>query len=297
MPKTSIIIVNYNSLRYTLACIESIYKYEDNIEVIVVDNKSTESPKEQLLSNFPGVKYIQSKENSGFSHANNLGAVNANGEYLFFLNADTELKQPIIPTLIAQFKDNETGAVGCKLLNTDGTTQLNFHSGHRLFRKLYGRNPFFNKLFKSHRLAQKDHSNNLAAQEISEYVDWVSGAAILMKKEAFFDQKLQWDEDFFMYWEDVELCTRIRQSGLKVYYCSEVSLIHHGGSGEENFTSNRFNMMEQSKNIFLRKTKGSFVAWIYRALLKCQIRLELFFNRNKEISNQLQLEKTYYLDK
>src|SRR5262249_30146366 len=120
------IIVNWNSTAYTRQCIRSIYNYTHNIgfEVIVVDNASSSNNVDGLADDFPNIVLIKSSENLGFARANNLGARNANGDFILFLNPDTELIEPALELLVEQIKSCPiAGALGCRLLNADRTVQ------------------------------------------------------------------------------------------------------------------------------------------------------------------------------
>ena len=126
MAELSIIIVNYNSADFVLACVRSICEQRCTVayEVIVVDNASYDGCSERLAQYYPHVIFVQSQSNLGFGRANNLGARHASGEVLLFLNPDTEVRDRAVDCLYEHFQKLEKpGAVGCRLLNSDGSLQ------------------------------------------------------------------------------------------------------------------------------------------------------------------------------
>jgi len=211
----SIIILNYNTKDLTLTCIDAIvtqYSQElDNgkFEIVLIDNNSTDDSisifKKLKLKN---LKLIESKENTGFSRGCNLGAKNAAGNFLLFLNSDTEIKDQGFVKMLQYFDDKKTlGILGAKLKNEDGTNQLSsgkFYSLFNLFLMLFG----FNKFLRG-------------SPNVIKKVDWVSGASLMIRKTTF--QKLGgFDKDIFMYLEDMELCYRAKLKGLDTYFFPEL---------------------------------------------------------------------------
>ncbi len=223
----SIIILSYNTADITTACIKSIfanYKKEiddKTLEVIIVDNASTDNSLSAILNLqftiFNGrkrFKIIQNKKNVGFAKGCNLGAKNAQGKYLLFLNSDTQASDKGFLQMIEFLEKNKNiGVLGGKLLNPDGTSQAsggNFYNLWNLFIMLLG----------GERLG-------LVRKEAikKESVDWVSGACMMIRKELF--EKLNgFDEYFFMYIEDMELCFRVKKLGFEIYFYPDIRLFH-----------------------------------------------------------------------
>ncbi|NUN71209.1 MAG: glycosyltransferase family 2 protein [Bacteroidetes bacterium] len=217
----SIIIVNYNGSAYTRQCLESLTLLTGGTEVIVVDNASTDGSKELLPQLFPSVRFHWLKENRGFGFANNRGAEAATGDLLFFLNNDTVIQSDILPELTGMFaKDQQCGIVAPKLLNRDGTFQLSF-----------GDFPVIRTEMNARSLARDAGSARVLEPKDSVPVkkDWVTGAALLIRR-GLFSRIGGFDERFFMYFEDSDLCRRVSNTGHTVWYCPAVSLIHFGGS-------------------------------------------------------------------
>lgn len=293
----SVIIVNYKNPPLIVQCVKSIMQFEKTIdyEIIVVDNNSEDDTEQQLRTIYPNLKWIQMGYNSGFAKANNAGLKVAEGGYVLFLNADTILIEPIFDKMIQPFDtDSKIGVVGCRLLNSNKSLQLSYHNGDRFFRKLWWRNPLAIKMGCS--------SKNLSEMERYETAHsanhnpcWICGAAMMMRRQTIIERNLYWDEDFFMYWEDVELCHRIRRAGLKVYYLANASIVHLGGGGV-NVPLERFEQMENSKLKCIEKIYGKLFRKIYVQLTKYELRIELRLERrkNNEIKGILQKEAEYY---
>lgn len=221
----SVILVNHNGLERTRNAVKSVKKSSPRSEVIVVDNNSTDGSVECIRREFPDVKLIPSTENRGFGAGSNKGAGVALGEFLFFLNPDTMLSEdtPCLLGAIMEF-NSDIAACGPKLVDDDRTFQLSFGPDPSLVKEW--------KLRRMHRRLQKRNPSVQAELE-SRYsamreVDWVTGAALMIRRDVF--QKVGgFDETFFMYFEDADLCRRVRKLGLKVLYVPSTKVVHFGG--------------------------------------------------------------------
>ncbi|MCK9409375.1 MAG: glycosyltransferase family 2 protein [Bacteroidetes bacterium] len=220
--KLSIIIVNFNGVNVTKNCISSLYRFLDvqESEVIVVDNNSSDASRTELPALFPQIVFHQLHENKGFGAANNAGAKIASGEILFFLNNDTLLTSEITEKLTRILMSVESyGIVAPRLMNGNGSFQLSF-----------GKHPTI-----ANEMNSRKRSNDLAAQQLEAPLDnhpvqkeWVTGAAFLIRK-MLFQQIGGFNEEYFMYFEDADICKRVRNVGYSVWYVPEASLIHLGG--------------------------------------------------------------------
>lgn len=220
--KTSIIIVNYNGGTYTRQCLVSLFQYhsENDIEVIVVDNNSTDGSSAELPKEFPEITFIALPENRGFGPANNIGAGAATGEILFFVNNDTIFTSNILDPLVRLIsRDGGIGIAAPKLLNEDGSFQLSF-----------GKYPTIAAERKAKRAGRNPLNDNEMDAFSSEPVrrDWVTGAALIISREIFLNAG-GFDERYFMYFEDIDLCKRVSNKGYSIQYYPAVSMIHLGG--------------------------------------------------------------------
>src|SRR5215468_6715716 len=233
----SIIIVNWNGRDLLAKCIESIIKHPPSApyEIVVVDNASTDGSVEWLratqsngLLNEFKLRLIENVENVGFGRANNIAFSQTSSRMLFLLNSDTEVREGAIDKLIQTLKSNEkNGGCGPKLLNTDGSLQPSVYrnpltaweilvSGLRLYYLLP-------KRIRAELLLGTywDHSRPRTTRMLS-------GAAILLRREAI-DSVGGFDEEFYFYGEDIELCLRIVNSGWKLLFEPDAQVVHHGG--------------------------------------------------------------------
>ncbi len=215
----SIIIVNYNGKHFFKDCLESIKKCcsSNSYEIIVVDNNSRDGSQEFIRLNYPEVRLFAEKENLGFGKANNLGVKKAKGKNILLLNNDTILLKDITP-IFEELKKSDIGAVGVKMLN-----------GNREYTPSVGKFPRPLDLLKLSNLNEKRKEFLTGSFKKKRYkVDWVSGSFMMLKRE---DWNLinGFDEDFFMYVEDVDLCKRISNLGKKIIFLSDITYIHFVG--------------------------------------------------------------------
>lgn len=226
----SIIIVNYNSWVVLSNCIESILNLNTalNTEIIVVDNKSTNDLFLQYQQKFPTVKWISNSGNNGFANGCNLGAANANGDFLFFLNPDTKLKTGVLEHFTTIYHKENIGILSCLQTNSKDS----FHKYNLLFPnslRVFGVLRSLERVFKKKQLAE--HFKETATRS---YPDWISGSAIFISKDNF-DLIDKWNEDYWMYFEDVDLCKKAQDNNLPCVISKEVSVFHlHGGASRVN---------------------------------------------------------------
>jgi N-acetylglucosaminyl-diphospho-decaprenol L-rhamnosyltransferase len=209
------VVVNYDAGRALLGCVASVLAQDSCAELVVVDNASTDDSVARLRETHPGVRVVRSGDNLGYARAANLGIAATQAPVVAVLNPDTVLAPGVGKALVARF-DSEPGlgALGPQLHNPDGSVYPSARQvpslvdavGHGLLGLIWARNPF------SRRYRQLDADPRLARD-----VDWVSGAAVWLRRAAL-DDIGGWDERYFMYVEDVDLCWRLRRSGWRVAY-------------------------------------------------------------------------------
>lgn len=261
----SIIIVNWNSADYLRTALVSIYQRVNGIpfEVVVVDSASFDGSAQIVEREFPQVNFIQSQNNIGFACSNNLGVNRASGTALLFLNPDTELIGDVVQRMLVHLNsDPSVGAVGCRVLNSDGSVQtacvqafptiLNQLLDSTILQRLLPKS----KLWGAKALFSKR----------PEDVDVIAGSCLMVRREAFLAAGM-FCSDYFMYTEDVELCYSIRKAGYRVQHIPGVSIIHHGGSSSNAREESNFSTVMQRESLFnfFRKTRGSGYAGVYRA--------------------------------
>ncbi|MBW4583060.1 MAG: glycosyltransferase family 2 protein [Tildeniella nuda ZEHNDER 1965/U140] len=221
----SIILVNYNGAEVVLDCLRSLFQFLHSIpyEIIVVDNASTDGSAAFIAETFPTVQLLQQDQNYGFGAGNNVGAKQAKGEFLFFLNTDTLLVSNVLSHLVMLMETHpEVGIIGTKLLNADGTLQLSIAAEISIAGEY--------QTLKQ--LKRYTASNQRAAIEQKftqvQTVAIVIGAAFFMRR-SLFETLGGFDETFFMYFEESDLCQRSRDRGWRILYTPEVEIIHLGG--------------------------------------------------------------------
>ena len=224
----SIIIVNYRSWDKLKFCLKSILTQKQiNLKVIVVDNFSNDNKLDLFKENFKWVEWIISNENLGFAKACNLGATFANSKWILFLNPDTLLVENSLSSLI-KYCDNNTQhkIIGIKQLNSKNKPSNSFG----LFLDLWTSNGFF-RIFS--RIFKGQTYKKINSCSISN-PDWISGSFILLRKNDFRELN-GWNESYWMYFEDMDLCKRAKNLNLKVSLLNNWKCIHfHGGSSRKN---------------------------------------------------------------
>ncbi|GAB6009725.1 glycosyltransferase family 2 protein [Dysgonomonas reticulitermitis] len=250
--EVSVIIVNYNTSELLDNCIDSVQlKTEDvDYEIIVVDNNSEKGSLDHLIKKYPTVNFIFSEENLGFGRANNLGVSYANGKYLFFLNPDTLLINNAILILLNYIEnDSQVGICGGNLYEEDLTPALSY----------YEMSPYSRYTQEWLTLLGLSRPKNYHDDNRIKAVRAIIGADLLIRKEVF-DTLGGFDPDFFMYFEELYLCNRVRESGYKIVAIPEAQIIHIGGAAAENKDEelHKWSYQEHwySRFIYFHKTEG-----------------------------------------
>lgn len=281
----SVIIVNYNSPKYIEDCINSASKFQSykNFEWIIVDNNSSDNSKQYLVEKFSFIKWIDMNYNSGFARANNAGIRNATGEIILLLNPDTVVIDDCINKCFAQFIFDDAIACSVQLLNGDGSAQI---TGNYFMKG--GLNhllplPYLGKLLRSLAFSLKAKKTNVQQASSRQLVDWINGAFLMVKKTAINNAGLM-DEDFFLYAEESEWCSRLKKFGDLVVY-GDLNIFHLQGEviNAETKTSEKgyFDLYSKkglqlmvSNNLRIRKQYG--VGWFLFNLFFYTIEIPIF---------------------
>lgn len=232
IPFVSVIIVNYNAGSYVLTCVSSLLQQREvRLELIVIDNASSDNSLELLKSGLPEtVQLILSEVNLGFGRANNLAIASSHGDYLLVLNPDTQIEDVyVIKKLVDRLNSNQrVGLLAPAVVEPRKNKVV-------LPRFDYPSSKYLRKTLKLKSLPGK--------------IAWVLGACMLLKRE-IFQQIGGFDKDFFLYGEDVDLCLRVRLAGYEIDYASDVSILHVSGASE---------IGASSLDKWLRKRRGIFM--------------------------------------
>ncbi len=265
----SIIIVSYNVKYFLEQCLYSVMQAVSAIdaEIFVVDNASFDDSIAYLRPRFPGVRFIANSENKGFARANNQALALATGQYILFLNPDTIVADDTLEKSIAFLAAAKTaGAVGVRMIDGAGhylpESKRGFPSLWTAFCKLSGMTALFpsSRLFANYYLG---HLSPAASQEI----DVVSGAFFLVEKKVL-GQTGSYDEQFFMYAEDIDLSYRIQQSGYLNYFFAGTTIIHFKGESTRKDLQH-VRLFYRAMYQFVRKHAGS--SWLYAFLIRIAI--------------------------
>jgi GT2 family glycosyltransferase len=251
----SVIIVSYNIEKLIVPCLRSILRNDSNLktEVFVVDNHSSDSTAKVVTAEFPQVHLIANHQNRGFSRANNQAITHAKGRYLFLLNPDAEVLEDGIVKMIS-FMDahHETGILGPRIYNSDLSIQGSARGFPDFSTAFFGRTSIWTRTFPKNPLSRRNVP--LLQKEIDQpqNVDWVSGAAMFIRREAL-DQTGNFSEDYFLFWEDADLCYRMKQAGWLITYFSKASVIHHVGESVKKEQAKSIIEFHRSAYVWYRK--------------------------------------------
>ncbi|MEW6005109.1 MAG: glycosyltransferase family 2 protein [Stygiobacter sp.] len=254
----SIVIINYNSTDYLLKCLDSIFRFtkEISFEVIIVDNASKVFDEKYILSKYHGIRIIKNEQNVGFAKANNQGFNLANGKYTLFLNNDTILIENTIKNVFDfAEKYNHDVFVGCQLLNSDYSKQESVVEFPNVWNG-FTENFFLYKIFPQSKIFNKYYQNEIELTNPTE-VDVIKGAFMFCSSESI--RKLNgFDERFFFYSEETDLCFRFKKNGGEIYFLPKEKLIHFGGVSTDNSLWFKFKNQTIGKIQFYQKHFNGF---------------------------------------
>jgi O-antigen biosynthesis protein len=274
--KLSIIIVNYNVRYFLEHCLHSVIKaVDESMEILVIDNASTDGSREMMAERFPDIHYDYQEINHGFSKANNIGIKKAKGEYVVLLNPDTVVKEDTFIKCI-QFMDEHIDCGGLGIHMIDGAGKFLPESKRGLptpsaaFYKIFG----LSGLFPKSKRFGKYHLGYLPEFETNE-IEVLSGAYMMMRQSAL--EKCGFlDEEYFMYGEDIDLSYRITKSGFKNYYFPEAQIIHYKGESTKKGSVNYVFVFYRAMIIFARKHFEKGQASLFGALINAAIYFRAF---------------------
>lgn len=259
----SIVVVNWNARDLLRSCLRSIYANPQkcSFDVTVVDNASADGSTDMVRQCFPEVRLIENRRNVGFAHANNQGIRRSNGRLILLLNPDTEVQAGALQAL-TNFLDGQprAGAVGPRLLNPDGSLQPSCHPTPTLAREFW-------RLFHLDAIyPYARYPMHRWDQDTPRRVDVIQGACLLLRRDAL-DQVGLLDEDYFMYSEEVDLCTRLRRAGWQIYWVPRAKVVHYGAQSTRQVADEMFLQLHRSKVLYFRKHCNNLTVRLYKLLL------------------------------
>ncbi|HOX86831.1 MAG TPA: glycosyltransferase [bacterium] len=271
-PVISVIIVSYNVRAFLDQALTSILRALKGIdhEIFVVDNASTDGSPEWIAEKYPLVQLIRNRHNMGFARANNQALEKSQGRFVCLINPDTIIQEDTFSVLLDFVATHpDAGAVGCKILNPDGTLQLacrrSFPTPWVAFSKIVG----LAKLFPKSRLFGRYNLTYLDPDQAAP-VDALSGSFMLVRRETI-DKVGCLDESFFMYGEDLDWCYRIQQAGWQNYYCPQTQIIHFKGESSKKSPFAQRRLFYEAMQLFVVKHFSRGQALIPSWMLKLAI--------------------------
>ena len=291
MKKTvSVLIVSYNVREYIAHAIDAIIKSDaDDFEIIVIDNNSFDNTVPYLkerYSHLRQIKIIKNTKNIGFGKAVNQAAKIANGKNYLILNPDTIIQEETISILHDYLEQNpNVGMVGPKILNADGTLQLackrSFPTLNVALPKLLG----LSRLFPNSKWAGKYNLTFLDEDQISS-VDAISGSCMFIRSFLFHELK-GFDEQFFMFGEDLDLCSRIWKNNYEVHYVPNTQIIHYQGESVKSAPFDSINAFYNAMILFVDKHFSFGTGWLIKSAIRSGIYMRKFLSMIGEKRSQI----------
>jgi GT2 family glycosyltransferase len=259
----SIIIVNWNTRQLLLSCLASIVANPptSSFEILVFDNASSDGSVESIASEYPEVHLMASSVNLGFARANNRAAASAQGQFLLLLNPDTVVGPGTIDTLLRYLANQpQVAAVGPRLVQLDGTIQHSIERLPTLYRE------WWRLLHLDHLYPVSTYPRQAFTSRQPRRVEVIAGACFLLRQEAVATTGL-FDEEYFIYSEEIDLCDRLQERGWELHWVPEAVVSHLGGQSTRQVADRMFVELYRSKVKFFRKRRGRLSAWLYKVVL------------------------------
>jgi N-acetylglucosaminyl-diphospho-decaprenol L-rhamnosyltransferase len=258
----AVVIVNHDAGNEVVRCVRSVYESagEISLQVLVVDNQSRDGSPDAVEAAFPQVRVMRNDANRGFPAAANQGMQASRSDFVFLINPDAEVTAGTLEGFLKVARDHpRAGAIGALTRTPDGTIypsarlvpSLLLGLGHTMLAPFWPDNPWSRR----YRLADWDRSRERA-------IDWVSGSSVLLRRAAL-DEVGVFDERYFMYVEDMDLCTRLRKAGWEVWFSPQLEVMHIGATAT---AGQRRMTLEHSKSIYTYFVKHQSPGW--RAALR-----------------------------
>lgn len=250
MRMVSIIIVNHNTGSYTERCLASIVENYDGqyqYDIIVVDNASTDTSVQQLRQVLPRIHLIENETNVGFGRANNQAMRVARGDLLLLLNPDTIVLGPAVTTMLEELEEDETtGILGCQVLNPDLSIQPSAGHFPTVRNLILNRLPCIGYVTRSYFIRRESYYRR------QQQPDWIMGACMMIRR-TLIEEVGMFDEDYFMYGEDVDLCYRARRGYYGIRFTPDARIIHYDLGRTAFNRLGKFVMLRKGLLLFYRK--------------------------------------------
>ena len=259
----SICIVSWNCVDILRQSLESILKHSEGLklQIIVVDNASSDNTPDIIRREFPYVELIDNNGNRGFGRANNQAIKISRGRFILLLNPDVVITRSCFRQMMGYLeRHHDVGCVGCKLIKKDGSVQQTSYAYFPTPWTELREGMLLNKIGG---ILTRHHGDETSPVEVA----WLVGACMMFKREVLM--KLNgFDEQYFMYGEDVDLCYRLHQSGYKVCYLREIEMFHYHGASSGKKSRRYFSTLMQRDSVyrFMKTNYNNYNAFLYRFL-------------------------------
>lgn len=260
-----------------------------DVEVIVVDNNSKDNSCAMIKAKYPEVILIENKDNAGFGKANNQGVAIAKGEYILFLNPDTVMPEDFLAKMVAYMDAHqEAGSVGPKLIDGKGQYAPDGKKSFPSLSVAIFKTTGLNKIFSKSTYFNKYYAMHVGRDEVAE-VDILSGCCMMVRKSVIDKMGGAFDEAYFMYCEDFDLCYRIQQAGYKNIYYPETTLIHYKGESTRKATISHVKIFNDALSVFVRKHYTATNARLFIMLINIGIVLRAVLSVVKQVFKWLRM--------
>jgi GT2 family glycosyltransferase len=252
-PELSILIISYNTRDLTLRCLESLRQHPADaaVQTLVFDNASDDGSADAIAEQFPEVELIRSRENAGFARGNNLAARRATGTFLLLLNPDTEVRPGCLDAVLDAARQHaDRHLIGGRTFFADGSLNATSVYGEPTLWSTFCKGSGLASLARRSRLLNPE-SLGRWARDTERQVDLVTGCFLLIRRD-HWDRLAGFDESYFMYGEDWDLCLRARKLGLGCRICPRAELIHHGGASERVRSDKMVRLFSANAQLFRR---------------------------------------------
>ena len=254
-----VIIVNYNSTAYLVGCLKSVKQSLNGMEahIFVQDNASSDGI-EKIRKEYPDVFLTRNRSNIGFAAAVNQALAIGDSPYVVLLNPDAVVLDDFFRVSVDFMKSNpQAGILGPKVLERDGLLQNSARSFPTFLTALFGRTSFLTRLFPENRFTRKNLLSMVSDGSSPMEVDWVSGACMVVKREAI-EKVGGLDDRFFLYWEDADWCARMWESGWKVIYYPRAAVRHFtGASSRKRYLRSVFEFHKSAYRLYEKKRSAN----------------------------------------
>jgi GT2 family glycosyltransferase len=297
-PPVSIVIVSFNTRDLLRECLLSLYRETEGIakQVICADNASRDGSADMVAAEFPEVELVRSETNLGFAGGNNLAFSHATGRYVVLLNSDAFLQSGSLQRAIAHMEaEASIGIGGARLIGRDGSWQPSARLFPSLLNDFLTLSGLSAKFPKSRAFGRPDRT--WADDNQASDVDWVPGAFSIVRRDAL-ERVGYFDENFFLYYEEVDLCKRFKNAGYRIHYWPDVVVVHLGGESSKTLKSMTFSesgsqltlWRMRSAFLYYRKHHGG-VVWCVKELERLWHWFRAFKNRSRNVSKTRESER------